>query len=97
MDESKPAAEKRESGSVGASGVLAAASGLTTVGIGVGLAATYPVLASVLVGLPLGFGVWAGLREAAGRTVGWPLSDADATPVDSSECARSVPEEDCPA
>jgi hypothetical protein len=97
MDERKPAAEKRESGSVGAYGLLAAVSGLTTVGIGVAVAATYPVLASVLVGLPLGFGVWAGVREVADSTVGWPLADVDDRTVDCSESTRTVPDDDCPA
>jgi hypothetical protein len=95
MDERKPAAERRESGSVEAYGVLAAASGLTTVGIGV--AGTYPLPASILVGLQPGFGVRAGVREAADRTVGWPLSDADDRTVDCSESTRTVPDEDCPA
>lgn len=93
MVETKPAADVPESDSLGASGILAAASGLLTVGIGVTVAGSYPVLASVLVGLPVGFAIWAGVRELAQRTVGWPLADAEPAPVENAEC--TVPDDDC--
>jgi hypothetical protein len=75
MVETTPAAEEGDGGSSAAYGALAVVSGVVTVTVGATVAGSHPVLAAVLVGLPVGFGAWAGAREVADRTVGWPLAD----------------------
>lgn len=72
MVETRAAVDPSGDASWATFGVVIAISGVVTVGLGLVLAAEFPVLASVLVGLPIGLVGWMGVREAFARSVELP-------------------------